>query len=93
LGRSQFEERPGKSLQDTISTNKKLGTVVCACHLNYPRSVNRRIVVYTTLGINRRPYSKNNQNKKGQVVEYPPSNHKSLSSNASSGIVQNKNEQ
>jgi hypothetical protein len=28
-----------------------LGVVVCACHLSYPGSINRRIVVQTSWGI------------------------------------------
>jgi hypothetical protein len=48
----------GNILGDPISTNKKLGVLVYACHLNCTGSVNR-IAVQASLGINDRFYFKN----------------------------------
>jgi hypothetical protein len=36
LGGSQLEASTGKSSQDPVSTNKKLGVLVHACHPSYP---------------------------------------------------------
>jgi hypothetical protein len=35
-----------KNSRDSISTNKKLGAVVYACHPSYKVGIGRRIVVY-----------------------------------------------
>jgi hypothetical protein len=48
---------PGKNEQDLISV--KRGVVVGTYHLSYVGSVNRRITVQSSLGINGRPYLKN----------------------------------
>jgi hypothetical protein len=45
-----------KSLQDPISTNKRLGTVVCTCI--YTEIINKRITIQTGPGINATPYLK-----------------------------------
>jgi hypothetical protein len=50
-GRDQFETSLGKK-QDSISTNKKLGVVVHACHPTYVANINRRISVQVSSGIN-----------------------------------------
>jgi hypothetical protein len=53
--------QPQQKVHETpISTNKKLGVVVNACHLSYARRVNKRIEIQARLGINTRPYLKNN---------------------------------
>jgi hypothetical protein len=49
-----------KTKFDTISTNKKSGMVVHACHTSYVESVNRRVVVQAGLDTNMKPYWKNN---------------------------------
>jgi hypothetical protein len=71
----------GKNVSKTsISTNKKLGVVVHICHPSYTRGINRRIVVQIGLGINVKPYMKNNDNTKalvhdssGKEPEFKPS--------------------
>jgi hypothetical protein len=47
-----------------VSTNKKLGMVVYACHPSYARSINR-ITVYTGPGINMRKIFENSLKQKG----------------------------
>jgi hypothetical protein len=42
----------------SISVNKKLGMVVCACHPSCVRIVNRRIVVQVSPGINMKLFEK-----------------------------------
>jgi hypothetical protein len=79
---SRLKASLGKSSQDLILTNKKLGVVVCACYPSYAGSINSRIKVQAGPSIKLRPYSKVNQSKKGwvaQVVERLPSK---LSSNS-----------
>jgi hypothetical protein len=88
LGGSQFKTSLGKKF---IRTNKKLGTVVCACHLSYMGSVNRRILAQPGLGIKVRPYLQNNKSSKGwgmtHVGKSLPSKHKVLSSNPSVSLL------
>jgi hypothetical protein len=53
-GRDQEDHssKPANNLRNPISTNEKLGTVAaCACHPNYPGSVNRRVTVQAGQGI------------------------------------------
>jgi hypothetical protein len=45
--------------------NQWLGKVVHACHPSLLGSINRKITVQASLGINAKPYLKNNQIKKG----------------------------
>jgi hypothetical protein len=47
-----------QSLQDPISTNKRLGMVVHSCCSSSAGSVNRRIMVQDGVGINARPFLK-----------------------------------
>jgi hypothetical protein len=58
---------------DPISTNIKLGVVVCTCHPSYMGSINRRIAVKASLGIKGRPDQKITKLKKArsmtQVIE------------------------
>jgi hypothetical protein len=42
----------GKSAQDPISTNKKLGMEEHTCHPSYVGSLNRRIMVHAVCSIN-----------------------------------------
>jgi hypothetical protein len=53
----------GKSLQDSTSTNEKLGMVEYTCHPSHTGCIKRRIVVQIILGTNVRPYLKNNGSK------------------------------
>jgi hypothetical protein len=61
--------------------------IVHACYPSYKGSLRKRITVQADLGINTRPYLKNNKTKRAggvtQVVEYLPSKCKVLSSNPS----------
>jgi hypothetical protein len=57
-GRNQEDCDSTTDSKPTISTKKRLGVMVCACHLNYTGSINRRIVVQAGWDINVRPYSK-----------------------------------
>jgi hypothetical protein len=57
-GGCQFQACWAKCLLDPIPTNKKLGMVVCTYHPSYIESINRRIMVQASHGINMRPYLK-----------------------------------
>jgi hypothetical protein len=52
-----------KNSRDSISSNK-LDVVVLTCHRGSMKSIDKRTVVQASLGINVRPYLKNNQCKK-----------------------------
>jgi hypothetical protein len=56
-----------KAHQSPISTNNKLGLVVCTCHPNYMESKDSRIMVQAGLGTNVKPNLKNNKNKKKEL--------------------------
>jgi hypothetical protein len=73
--------QPGtKSLQVSIFNQYKLGMVTHASHPSFMRSVNRRILVQVSLGINVRPYPKITKAKRArtiaQVLEHMPSKYK-----------------
>jgi hypothetical protein len=53
-----------KSLQDPISANSG-DIVLVILATSYTGSTNRMLVVHVSLGINVRPYSKNNKSEKG----------------------------
>jgi hypothetical protein len=92
--RSRFKDNPGEQC-DPISTNKKLGVGVHACHPSCERSVNRRMAVQATLGMRVRPYlEKPKAERAGSmdpVLEPLPSKSEVLSSNPSIGKKTNQN--
>jgi hypothetical protein len=52
-----------ESLQEPISTNKKLGVVAYTCHSSYLGSINRRIIVQAK---HMRPYLRNKKDRKAR---------------------------
>jgi hypothetical protein len=84
--REDHSSRPAwAKVCDTPINQQKLGIVAHSCHHRYTGSVNKRITVKASLGINARPYSKIPKAKKvkrmAQIVECLPSHHKALNSN------------
>jgi hypothetical protein len=54
----RFQTSLGKKLKRPTISTKKLGLVVSACDPSCARGVNRRIVVWSSLSKNIRPYLK-----------------------------------
>jgi hypothetical protein len=66
IRRIMVQGQLGQKVHKTSSQPiKKLGMVEHSCHPSYAGSINRRTIVQASLGINMRPYHKNNQSKKG----------------------------
>jgi hypothetical protein len=63
--RSKFEASPGKKCDRLHFNQQKLGIV--AAH--YQGSINRRIFIQDSPGINTNPYLKNNQSKDYRVTQ------------------------
>jgi hypothetical protein len=78
---------PGQPQQKVCKPhlNQWLDAVAHISHSSYVGSINSKISIQTGLGINVRPYLKNNQVV--QVVEHLPSKLKALSSNPSKELL------
>jgi hypothetical protein len=56
----QFQDSPGQVYKTPFQLIKKLDMEVYTCHISSAESLNRRIIVQAGLGINAKPYLKNN---------------------------------
>jgi hypothetical protein len=88
-----FKDSLGQKLARPTSQSKAGHSGTCLSS-QLGGSLNKRITVQASLGINARPYSKNTKAKRAegvaQVLEHPPGKHKTLSSNASTRICTKK---
>jgi hypothetical protein len=58
IGRITVEDQPGQNVCETSAQQVKPGVVEHAYHYTCMGTINRRIAVQASMGINRTPYSK-----------------------------------